>query len=140
VSDSAGSRTPRGWLARRRRTKAADDAAAPPESTSASPSPSSELAVPADSAVRATPPPVKPMRLAADANLRAGESPEESLRSVRRAQVGRWWVQLRPWSPGFRAEAHTLSGPPGVWAGELRPTLREATNDAIAMIEQLRHE
>ena len=96
--------------------------------------------MPTDAEVRPVPPPVKPLRLAADTNLRAGESPEESLRSVRRAQVGRWWMQLRPWSPGFRAEAHTISGPPGVWAGELRATLREATDDAIAMIEQLRHE
>jgi len=82
----------------------------------------------------------KPRRLAADALLRVGEDPAESLRSVRRAQVGRWWIQVRPWSPGFRAEAHTITGLAAVWAGELRPTLREATDDAIAMIEVLREE
>ena len=39
----------------------------------------------------------------------------------------------------FRAEAHTMSGPPGVWAGEHRPTLGEAIDDGVAMIEDLRH-
>ena len=100
--------------------------------------PGAALTQPTAESVQRQPP--KPLRLAADANLRAGESPQESLQTVRRAQVGRWWIQLRPWSPGFRAEAHTLSGPPGVWAGELRPTLREATDDAVAMIDVLRHE
>jgi hypothetical protein len=112
------------WPRRRRSQPAAPDAAEP-----AAAAPLQPVA-----------PPPKPLRLAADANLRAGESPRESLQSIRRAQVGRWWIQLRPWSPGFRAEAHTLSGPPGVWVGELRPTLREATADAIAMIDVLRHE
>jgi hypothetical protein len=86
------------------------------------------------------PPPARPHRIAADAALRTGDNPVESLRTVRRAMVGRWWVQVRPWSPGFRAEAHTLSGPHGVWAGEWRPTLGEATDDAIAMIEELRQD
>ena len=45
---------------------------------------------------------------------------------------------VRPWAPGFRAEAHTISGPASVWAGELRPSLAEATADAIAMIDELR--
>ena len=47
---------------------------------------------------------------------------------------------MRPWSPGFRAEAHTITGLAAVWAGELRSTLREATDDAIEMIEVLRDE
>lgn len=84
------------------------------------------------------PPPPRPIRVAADAALRTGDDPVESLRTVRRAMIGRWWVQVRPWSPGFRAEAHTLRGPQGVWAGEWRPTLAEATDDAIAMIGELR--
>ncbi len=84
------------------------------------------------------PPPPKARRIAADAALRTGDDPAESLRSVRRAMVGRWWVQVRPWAPGFRAEAHTISGPASVWAGELRPSLAEATADAIAMIDELR--
>lgn len=86
------------------------------------------------------PPPSTPRRLAADAALRTGADPTESLRSVRRATVGRWWVQVRPWTPGFRAEAHSLAGPPAVWAGELRATLSEATDDAIAMIDEFRRE
>ena len=85
------------------------------------------------------PPPPKARRIAADAALRTGDDPAESLRSVRRAMVGRWWVQVRPWAPGFRAEAHTISGPASVWAGELRHSLAEATDDAIAMIDELRH-
>lgn len=86
------------------------------------------------------PPPPRPIRVAADAALRTGDNPVESLRTVRRAMIGRWWVQVRPWSPGFRAEAHTLRGPQGVWAGEWRATLGEATDDAIAMIEELRRD
>jgi hypothetical protein len=91
-------------------------------------------------AIAIDPPPSRPHRIAADAALRTGDDPVESLRTVRRAMVGRWWVQVRPWSPGFRAEAHTLRGPQGVWAGEWRPTLGEATDDAIAMIAELRQE
>lgn len=86
------------------------------------------------------PPPPRRHRIAADAALRTGDDPVESLRSVRRATVGRWWVQVRPWTSGFRAEAHTISGPPSVWAGELRRTLGQATDDAIAMIAELRQE
>lgn len=70
--------------------------------------------------------------------LQPGEQPEESLRTVRRAVVGRWWLQVMPRDGGFRAEAHTMSGPPGVWAGELRATLREATADGLAIIPELR--
>lgn len=86
------------------------------------------------------PPPPRRHRIAADAALRTGEDPVESLRSVRRATVGRWWVQVRPWTSGFRAEAHTITGPPSVWAGELRRTLAQATDDAVAMIAELRQE
>lgn len=86
------------------------------------------------------PPPPRRRRIAADAALRTGNDPVESLRAVRRATVGRWWVQVRPWTSGFRAEAHTISGPPSVWAGELRRTLSQATDDAIAMIAELRQE
>lgn len=62
----------------------------------------------------------------------------ESLRAVRRAHVGRWWVQVKPFEGGFRAEAHTVSGPPGVWAGDRRELLAEATADAVAMLPEFR--
>jgi hypothetical protein len=64
----------------------------------------------------------------------------ECLRSVRKATVGRWWMRVRPVDDGFRAEAHTMRGPPGVWAGERRATLAEATDDAVAMIGVLRQQ
>ncbi len=73
-------------------------------------------------------------------NLRLGdEPPEESLRTVRRATVGRWWLQVKPLlEGGFQAQSHTLRGEPGVWAGPVRATLAQATDDAIEVIEYLR--
>jgi hypothetical protein len=66
------------------------------------------------------------------------EPPAASLRTVRRAVVGRWWLQVKPLAGGgFQAMAHTMSGPPGLWAGEVRATLGEATDDAIDMAESL---
>lgn len=50
---------------------------------------------------------------------------------MRRAQVGRWWLQIRPLDDGFQAQANTMTGPPAVWAGPVRATLAEATHDAI---------
>ncbi|MDO8362299.1 MAG: hypothetical protein Q7V88_05345 [Actinomycetota bacterium] len=61
------------------------------------------------------------------------------LREVRRAEVGRWWLRVQPHADGsWRAEAHTVSGSPGVWAGDMRPTLAEATADALAIVDELR--
>lgn len=68
--------------------------------------------------------------------LQAGADPAESLRSIRRANVGRWWVTVMPRGDGFRAEAHTMTGPPGAWAGPLRGTLRRATDDGVAMLPE----
>jgi len=62
----------------------------------------------------------------------------ESLRAVRRAHVGRWWVQIKPVAGGFRAEAHTVSGDPAVWAGDVRERLADATADAVAMLPEFR--
>jgi hypothetical protein len=70
----------------------------------------------------------------------ASADPVESLQSVRRAQVGRWWMSVRPFEGGFRASAHTIKGPPGVWAGDMRSTLAEATADAVAMVDELRRQ
>ncbi|MCB0957251.1 MAG: hypothetical protein KDB12_13940 [Ilumatobacter sp.] len=72
--------------------------------------------------------------------LQPGVEPVESLRTVRRAVVGRWWVQVMPRDGCFRAEAHTMSGPPGVWAGEHRSTLGEAIDDGVAIIGELSRE
>jgi hypothetical protein len=68
-----------------------------------------------------------------------GEPPEESLRTVRRAVVGRWWLQVKPLlGGGFQAQAHTLRGDAGVWAGEVRDSLAQATADAIEVVGYLR--
>jgi hypothetical protein len=65
--------------------------------------------------------------------------PEETLRTVRRGVVGRWWVQVRPLADGgFHALAHTMSGPPGVWAGPVRATLAAAVDDAVEVLGELR--
>lgn len=74
----------------------------------------------------------------ATTNLQPGADPYESLCTVRRAVVGRWWVQVVPREDGFRAEAHTMSGEPGVWAGEVRDRLTMATADAVAMFDDFR--
>lgn len=67
--------------------------------------------------------------------------PMESIRSVRTAAVGRWSVEVTVLDEHcFRAIANTHAGPADSRTGELRGTLREATEDAIAMIEQLRRE
>ena len=67
--------------------------------------------------------------------------PEQTLRMVRRAVVGRWWVQVKPLlDGGFHAVAHTMSGPPGVWAGPVRSTLGAATDDAISVLDELRRQ
>gem|GEM_PF-3468841 len=67
--------------------------------------------------------------------------PEETLRAVRRGVVGRWWVQVKPLADGgFHALAHTMSGPPGVWAGPVRTTLAAAVDDAIAVLGELRRQ
>ena len=39
---------------------------------------------------------------------------------------------------GFHAVAHTMSGPPGVWAGPVRGTLGEAIDDAVDVLDELR--
>lgn len=80
-----------------------------------------------------------------------GAPPDESLRTVRRAVVGRWWLQVKPLMAdgqaggmaggsdvGFQAQAHTMRGEPGVWAGEVRPTLAQATDDAVGIVDHLR--
>lgn len=72
--------------------------------------------------------------------LQPGVEPVESLRTVRRAVVGRWWVQVMPRDGRFRAEAHTMSGLPGVWAGEERDTLAAAIEDGVAIIGELGRE
>lgn len=65
--------------------------------------------------------------------------PEETLRTVRRGVVGRWWVQVKPLvDGGFHALAHTMSGPPGVWAGPVRDTLAAAIDDAVEVLDELR--
>ena len=65
--------------------------------------------------------------------------PEATLRTVRRGVVGRWWVQVKPLlDGGFHAVAHTMSGPPGVWAGPVRVTLGEAIDDAVDVLDELR--
>ena len=70
--------------------------------------------------------------------VRLVDEQAESLRAIRRAHVGRWWVHVKPVDGAFRAEAHTLTGPPAVWASELRTTLAEATADAVAMLPEFR--
>lgn len=68
-----------------------------------------------------------------------GKPPEETLRIVRRGVVGRWWVQVKPLADGgFHALAHTMSGPPGVWAGPVRDTLAAAVDDAVEVLDELR--
>jgi len=80
--------------------------------------------------------------ITATSSLRTVNIAYGAVRLVRSSPAGsgRTVMQVRPWVPGFRAEAHTISGPASVWAGELCSTLAEATDDAIAMIAVLRHE
>lgn len=67
--------------------------------------------------------------------------PLESIRSIRRAATGRWLVKIKVHdSDRFQAIAHTCGGPPGLWAGDEHPTLAAATEDAVRMIGELRHE
>lgn len=67
--------------------------------------------------------------------------PLESIRSARKAALGRWTVEVVVLDEHrFQASAHTHAGPADARAGELRGTLREATDDAIAMIEEFARE
>lgn len=67
--------------------------------------------------------------------------PLESIRSIRRAATGRWMVTIKVHdSNRFQAIAHTCGGPPGLWAGDEHPALAAATEDAVRMIGELRHE
>lgn len=65
----------------------------------------------------------------------------ESIRTIRRAAVGRWAIEVKVHdSNRFQAIAHTRAGAPGLWAGDEHPTLATATDDAVRMIGELRHE
>lgn len=67
--------------------------------------------------------------------------PLESIRSIRRAAFGRWFMEVKVLDERrFQGIAHTLAGPPGLWAGDEHPTLREATDDAVRMIGELRQQ
>lgn len=80
--------------------------------------------------------------MSASSNSRDLTDPEECLRTVRRATLGRWWLQVKPVAVddgyGFQAQAHTMRGEPGLWAGEVRATLAEATGDAVEAVAFLR--
>lgn len=69
--------------------------------------------------------------------------PAASLRAVREAYVDVWHVKIEVSEVDgrlrFRTIANTVWGPPGLWAGDERDTLAEATADGVAMIEDLRH-
>lgn len=70
-----------------------------------------------------------------------GRDPLETIRSIRRAAFGRWSMEIKVHDEHrFQAIAHTLAGPPGLWAGDEHATLREATDDAVRMIGELRHQ
>lgn len=67
--------------------------------------------------------------------------PVESIRSIRRAGFGRWLMEIKVFDEHrFQAMAHTLAGPPGMWVGDEHGTLREATDDAVRMIGELRQQ
>lgn len=69
--------------------------------------------------------------------------PAASLRAVREAYVDVWHVKIEVSEVDgrlrFRTIANTVWGPPGLWAGDERDTLAEATADGVAIIEDLRH-
>lgn len=66
--------------------------------------------------------------------------PLESIRSIRRAVVGRWAIEVKVHDRArFQAIAHTCGGAPGLWAGDEHTTLAAATDDAVRMIRELRH-
>lgn len=70
-----------------------------------------------------------------------GHDPLETIRSIRRAAFGRWFMEVKVLDEHrFQGIAHTLAGPPGLWAGDEHATLREATDDAVRMIGELRHQ
>jgi hypothetical protein len=70
-----------------------------------------------------------------------GNDPLESIRSIRRAAFGRWSMEVKVLDAHrFQAVAHTLAGPPGMWVGDEHATLAEATDDAVRMIGELRHQ
>lgn len=70
-----------------------------------------------------------------------GSDPLETIRSIRRAAFGRWFMEVKVLDEHrFQGIAHTLAGPPGLWAGDEHATLREATDDAVRMIGELRHQ
>lgn len=67
--------------------------------------------------------------------------PIESIRSVRKAAVGRWSVEVKVLDERrFQASAHTLAGAASARTGEVRDTMSGATEDAIAMIEEFARE
>lgn len=69
------------------------------------------------------------------------KDPIESIRSIRHAATGRWAIDIKVHdAQHFQVVAHTVAGPPGLWAGEVHESLDAATDDAVAMIEELRHE
>ncbi len=69
-------------------------------------------------------------------------NPEEAVRAVRHAELGRWRVEVRTTQEKgelvFQAIAHTLAGPPGLWAGERHAVLRAAEDEAAHMVVTLR--